>query len=663
MNINLKILVVDDDIALLLITERLLKEANYTVITAKSGKECFQAIQHDKPDILMLDVMLPDGNGLEICRKIKSNPELASICIFLLSGLRIESENISEGLETGADGYLLKPLMKRELLARIDAAARIILAERALRKSEEKYRTLFTGMMEGFALHEIICNENGEPVDYRFLEMNPAFETMTGLSAQQVVGKTVLEIMPDTEKYWIETYGKVALTGKSLSFENFAHELDRHFRVMAYSNLRGQFVTVFEDITKRKSDELAIQQTTEALTFLAQYSRISQQSDFFRLLAEYLAKALQADFVCIDSLEGDKLNARTVAVWCDGVFEDNVVYALEDTPCGVLVGKTVCCFPASVCQFFPKDTVLQDLKAESYVGATLWSHNGNPIGLIAVIKRNKLSNQVQAEELLKLVAVRAAGEMERLEAEKELFHKNEELENTNAEKDKFFSIIAHDLRGPFNGFLGLTKIFADELPNLTMSEAQKIALSLKNSANKLYNLLENLLEWSQIQKGSIPFNPATFKLDRTVCECIAMFAESAKTKEIEVALDIPENLEVFGDFNMFQTIIRNLVSNALKFTRKGGNVSVSAKVIGDRSVELSIQDTGIGISQEMIKNLFRIDMVTNRKGTEDEPSTGLGLLLCKEFVNKNGGQILVKSEEGKGSTFSFTIPGWSKLSN
>jgi signal transduction histidine kinase len=374
-------------------------------------------------------------------------------------------------------------------------------------------------------------------------------------------------------------------------------------------------------------------------------------------LAEYLAKALEADFVCIDSLEGDKLNARTVAVWCDGVFEDNVVYALEDTPCGVLVGKSVCCFPASVCQFFPKDTVLQDLKAESYVGATLWSHTGNPIGLIAVIKRKKISNQVQAEELLKLVAVRAAGEMERLEAEKVILLKNEELENSTTEKDKFYSIIAHDLRGPFNGFLGLTQIMAEELPDLPMAEAQKIAVSMKNSAIGLYSLLENLLEWSQIQQGTMQFYPVAIQLGQTVNESIAMYSESAKAKEIEVTLDIPEGLEVFGDLNMFQATIRNLVSNALKFTARGGKVTVSAKLNSDKNIEISIEDTGVGMSQEMVKKLFRIDLKTNRKGTEGESSSGLGLLLCKEFVEKNGGEILVRSEEGKGSTFSFTIPG------
>lgn len=245
----------------------------------------------------------------------------------------------------------------------------------------------------------------------------------------------------------------------------------------------------------------------------------------------------------------------------------------------------------------------------------------------------------------------------RKQSEQDIKLKNQELQKINAEKDKFFSIIAHDLRGSFNGFLGLTQIMAEELPSLTMAEVQKIAVSLKKSAMKLFNLLENLLEWSQIQKGTLPFNPAAIQLSQTVNEDIAIFSESAKTKEIEIALNIPEGIEIFADLNMFQTIIRNMVSNALKFTHNGGKVSVSAKESGYKVIEISIQDSGIGISEEMIQDLFRIDVETRRKGTEGEPSTGLGLFLCKEFVEKNGGKLRVESKEGKGSTFSFTIPG------
>ena len=170
---------------------------------------------------------------------------------------------------------------------------------------------------------------------------------------------------------------------------------------------------VLNDISERKRQEAV-------LRFLAQSGNVAGGEDFFAVLARYLAETLDMDFICIDRLEGDGLMARTVAVWCDGHFEDNVTYALKDTPCGDVVGKTVCCFPASVCQFFPRDVVLQDLRAESYIGVTLWGHTGQPIGLIAVIGRRPLANRELAESVLQMVAVRAAGELERQQAEAQL---------------------------------------------------------------------------------------------------------------------------------------------------------------------------------------------------------------------------------------------------
>ncbi|MBL0224658.1 MAG: response regulator [Geobacteraceae bacterium] len=158
----------------------------------------------------------------------------------------------------------------------------------------------------------------------------------------------------------------------------------------------------------------------DLLTFLAQTSSNTLDEPFFNKLARYLAECLDMDFVCIDRLEGDGLTATTVAVWCDGHFEDNVSYALKDTPCGDVVGNAVCCFPAMVCQLFPHDQVLVDLRAESYIGVTLWSYTGKPIGLIAVISRKPLTDRAKAESVMKIVAVRAAGEIERLDAEEAL---------------------------------------------------------------------------------------------------------------------------------------------------------------------------------------------------------------------------------------------------
>ncbi len=176
---------------------------------------------------------------------------------------------------------------------------------------------------------------------------------------------------------------------------------------------RGKVLGAIQDTTDRKMAE-------DVLLFLAKSGGQMTGQGFFESLATYLADTLRMDFVCIDRLEGDGLTARTLAVWNDGKFEDNLVYALKDTPCGEVVGKVVCCFPASVCQFFPRDEVLKNLNAESYVGATLWSHIGKPIGLIALIGQGPLQNRPLAESILKIVAVRAGAELERLDTEHSL---------------------------------------------------------------------------------------------------------------------------------------------------------------------------------------------------------------------------------------------------
>lgn len=245
----------------------------------------------------------------------------------------------------------------------------------------------------------------------------------------------------------------------------------------------------------------------------------------------------------------------------------------------------------------------------------------------------------------------------RKEDEEEISRKHEELERLNATKDKFFSIIAHDLRSPFNSVLGLTDILMQDLPDMDTDQVKHMVEIIHKAVNNLYRLLQNLLQWAQIQNGTIPYDPRPLHLRKIVNESIDIVRESALMKDIELTTYIPEHIRVVGDSNMLQTVIRNLVSNAVKFTPKGGDVAVSAILTKDNNAQISVKDTGIGMSQAMIQNLFRIDVKTNRMGTDSEPSNGLGLLLCKEFVEKNGGRIWVESEVGIGTSFHFTIPG------
>jgi signal transduction histidine kinase/ligand-binding sensor domain-containing protein len=234
--------------------------------------------------------------------------------------------------------------------------------------------------------------------------------------------------------------------------------------------------------------------------------------------------------------------------------------------------------------------------------------------------------------------------------------KTAELYELNASKDKFFSIIAHDLRGPLSAFVGATQVLTEDILTMEKEEIMDISLSMKASATNIYKLLENLLEWSRFVRGQLDFNPEKFNLKKIIEACIDVLSEYALKKRIEIAIIIPDEIEVSADNHMFDTVIRNLVSNAIKFTPAGGKISVTADCKSDHSIEVEIIDSGIGMPPELKNKLFMLNEKTSRKGTEGEPSTGLGLLLCKEFIEKHGGKIWVESEEGKGSIFKFNLP-------
>ncbi|NVN93922.1 MAG: response regulator [Bacteroidetes bacterium] len=230
------------------------------------------------------------------------------------------------------------------------------------------------------------------------------------------------------------------------------------------------------------------------------------------------------------------------------------------------------------------------------------------------------------------------------------------IQQLNAEKDKFFSIISKDLSNPFNNFLGLTQKMNKELSSINKEKILEMAMIMQNSAAKLYHLLENLQEWTKLQHGLISFSPKEIELFPIIEECISVELESAKMKGIKIINEVLIDSYVCADINMLRTIIRNLISNAVKFTPKGGNISVFAKRLGDKSTEVSVSDSGIGMNEEMIENLFKIEINTNRSGTEGEPYSGLGLLISKEFVEKHGGILNVNSKENIGSVFSFVLP-------
>jgi len=245
---------------------------------------------------------------------------------------------------------------------------------------------------------------------------------------------------------------------------------------------------------------------------------------------------------------------------------------------------------------------------------------------------------------------------DRKKAESIIISKNAELETINREKDKLFSIIAHDLKSPLSSFLGLTGLMAEKLPTFTMDEIQNIAVKMRNSAANLYGLLENLLDWARLNQGLMSMNPVEIELNASVNEILLMFQEPARNKSLQITNSISPSITLTADRNMLHLTIRNLISNAIKFTPKDGKIMISANPGQDDSLEISVSDTGIGMNSQTLENLFTIKTLSGRRGTAGEPSTGLGLNLCREFVSRHNGRIWVSSKENEGSVFTFAIP-------
>ena len=244
---------------------------------------------------------------------------------------------------------------------------------------------------------------------------------------------------------------------------------------------------------------------------------------------------------------------------------------------------------------------------------------------------------------------------EQKESEEKIQKINIELEEINATKDKFFSIISHDLRSPLSGLMQILFIIAEDYDSLPNEEKLEMIMDVANTSKKTYELMENLLEWSSVQTGTIPFNPKKIKIINVLHNLEELYNQNLKGKEITLKIDIEPEIFVFADKKMVETIFRNLISNAIKFTHPNGTISISSEAADDLVV-IKVSDNGVGINEETLSELFKVDKVQSTPGTKKETGTGLGLILCKELVEKQNGNMWVESKEDEGTTFYFSLP-------
>ncbi|MBM2817061.1 MAG: Signal transduction histidine kinase [Ignavibacteria bacterium] len=494
-------------------------------------------------------------------------------------------------------------------------------AEEELRKKSEELDSYFNNAIDLFC----IANSDGY-----FLKLNKEWENTLGYKLEELEGKRFLDLIhPDDLESTLIRMSHLSENRDVRNFINRYKSKDGSYRIFEWrSKPSGKLIySAARDITERKLAEKALKESEEK----------------FRNLVENM----QEGVIQVDNHDVIKfVNPR----FCELLGYD------ESELLGKVGYETI---------IFEEDR--ETIKEKNlnrlsgmYEHYELTMKKKSDSAIYFLMSASPVINQ---EGIVTGSMSVCTDITDRKQAEAEIQKKNIELAELNASKDKFFSIIAHDLKSPFNGFLGLTKIMAEEIQNLTMSEMQEYSHVMQSTAQTLYKLLENLLEWSKIQRGLTQFEPESCILFLIVRENIDIVSEFVKKKNIEVITKIPVYMQVTADIPMLNTVFRNLISNAVKFTPRGGKIEVGiADSKLSESSELSkhciiyIRDSGIGMSTDIIENLFKLDRKISRPGTENEPSSGLGLLLSKEFIEKHGGRIWVESQEGQGTTFYFSLP-------
>lgn len=582
---------------------------------------------------------------------------MAGISSFIDDMLVVRPDGSSRQIEVyGMPVYAADGHVKASLVSFMDITSRKQ-NEEALRKSENKFRILF----EHSPIGKSITSIDGT------IQLNKAFCDLIGYTEAEMEGKNLRNITHPDDMGTTNEYINLMLSGKAETarFEKrYIHKsgavIWADVTVFLERDLRGQpmfFITNVLDITEKKKFE-------EVNSARMRILNNSYHLDFDELLLEILAEA--------ESLTGSKISflhfieddQETILLKSWSKQTQNYFCKADATSTHYPLSK------AGVwvdCVHERKPVIHNDY-------ASLLHKKGLPPGHADVIRElvvpisegnnikaiigvgNKAEDYNQNDvNTIELIGNLAWDIARRKMADEALAKSESRLRDLNATKDKFFSIIAHDLRSPFNNILGFAAILQELVEEKGYEEAREFTEIIKTASEQAVDLLNNLLEWSRLQTGKIRFKPEKIKLMPLVDELIEFAAINARKKNISLHNYIPEELGMIADPSMISTILRNLISNAMKFTHEGGQINIFAEMRADENV-IAVADNGVGMSQEFVDKLFRMEGSASTRGTKNEAGTGLGLLLCKEFIEQHGGKIWVESIKNAGSTFYISVP-------
>jgi signal transduction histidine kinase/CheY-like chemotaxis protein len=502
-----------------------------------------------------------------------------------------------------------------------------------LEGSEKRYRLLFENMTSAFALHEIICNDAGEPVDYRYLEINPAFERLTGVPVGALLGKTLREVMPSTEDYWIRTFGKVALEGEPLSYENYSRELGRWYDTYVFSPQRGRFAVVFNDVSQRKIVERELQDREALLRNLTENSpgvllklRIAPHAPPALLYAsrDFAARARGDGPATAASLQ--EILTRVHEEDRTGVEQlmrfDRLKLLARHAP-----------MPAS-------RSVQFRLRIDD--GPWRWFQGAARID--------------RAEEAFD-VYVHVADITDQKDAERLTIEAAVALEASQA-KTRFLSRMSHELRTPLNAVLGYTQLLQLDTAHVLEPEQSRRIQIIERSGRLLLALINDILDLSRIEEAGFSLSLEPVKVMEELLSATDLVRPQADKAGIRILIEPPgEDASVLADRIRFGQVIGNLLTNAIKYNRPGGTVTLhcSEDPAQPDFHCVAIIDTGLGMSPAQRAQLF---VPFNRLGREATgiEGTGIGMTIVEKLVALMHGRLVIDSEEGVGTTVKLYFP-------
>jgi PAS domain S-box-containing protein len=551
----------------------------------------------------------------------------------------------------------------QEVVARLWSIIEQTRAVQALRASEYQYRTLFETIDQGFCVCQMLFNENGEPSDYRFLEVNSVFEQMTGL--QQATGKTARGLIPNLEDFWIQIYGRVVLTGEPVRFENQSKAMNRWFSVDAFrfdETQSDKFAILFANITARKQAEADLKERNDHIQILYEITSdlLSTQQPLaliktlFAKLKPLIGLDIYFNYLLDEQQQKLQLNFY-------GGISDETAHAIKWLEIDQTVCGTVAQQRCQIVQFNlkqstnPKTELLRSLGLTAYSCQPLLAQE-KLFGTLSFGSRTRTEFTSAETQLFQAICDHIAIALERTEILSSLQQQTEELRRVNRLKDEFLAALSHELRTPLNPILGWTKLL--QAQKLTVAKTNEALITIERNTKQQIALVDDLLDVSGIIQGK--FNLTAFQpldLALVINAAIDTIHFAAIAKSIILEFHPPSSpISIMGDETRLQQVFWNLLSNAIKFTPNNGRVDVWLEQV-QNDAQIRITDTGIGIPAEFLPHVFDRFRQADGSSTRRHGGLGLGGAIVKHLVELHGGTVEIESlGEQQGATFTVKIP-------